>query len=165
MKKRAKMIILTIIIILWMAFIFSMSAKNSTQSANISGGFIYNILNTFFAKFRGIDKTTQDSIVEGLQFIVRKGAHFSAYAILGGLCFIDLTVLDKFKSKNNFIIAFIIVALYATSDEIHQYFVPGRSCELRDVMIDSCGALTGIIIVIVFSKLIKKLKQRHISQK
>ncbi|WP_455544472.1 VanZ family protein [Intestinibacter sp.] len=158
MKKKAKIIILTIIVILWMAFIFSMSAKNSTQSSSISGGFIHNILNLFFAQFREIDKTTQESIVEGLQFIVRKGAHFSAYTILGGLCFVDLTVLDKYKLKNNFIIAFAVAALYATSDEIHQYFVPGRSCELRDVMIDSCGVLFGITVVIVFNKVIDKIK-------
>ena len=47
MKKKAKIIILTTVTILWMAFIFSMSAKNATQSSNISGGFTYNVLNTF----------------------------------------------------------------------------------------------------------------------
>ena len=159
------MIILTIIIILWMAFIFSMSAKNSTQSSSISGGFTYKILSMFFAQFRSIDKTTQDSIVEGLQFVVRKGAHFTAYAILGGLCFADLRVLDKFKLKINFIIALVISALYAASDELHQYFVPGRSCEIRDVMIDSLGALTGITVVIIFSKLIEKIKQIRTAKK
>lgn len=165
MKKKGKMIILTIIIILWMAFIFSMSAKNSTQSSSISGGFTYKILSMFFAQFRSIDKTTQDSIVEGLQFVVRKGAHFTAYAILGGLCFADLRVLDKFKLKINFIIAPVISALYAASDELHQYFVPGRSCEIRDVMIDSLGALTGITVVIIFSKLIEKIKQIRTAKK
>ena len=165
MKKKGKMIILTIIIILWMAFIFSMSAKNSTQSSSISGGFTYKILSMFFAQFRSIDKTTQDSIVEGLQFVVRKGAHFTAYAILGGLCFADLRVLDKFKLKINFIIALVMSALYAASDELHQYFVPGRSCEIRDVMIDSLGALTGITVVIIFSKLIEKIKQIRTAKK
>lgn len=165
MKKKGKMIILTIIIILWMAFIFSMSAKNSTQSSSISGGFTYKILSMFFAQFRSIDKATQDSIVEGLQFVVRKGAHFTAYAILGGLCFADLRVLDKFKLKINFIIALVISALYAASDELHQYFVPGRSCEIRDVMIDSLGALTGITVVIIFSKLIEKIKQIRTAKK
>lgn len=113
----------------------------------------------FFSQFRSIDKATQDSIVEGLQFIVRKGAHFTAYAILGGLCFANLRSLNKFKLKSNFLIALVISALYAASDELHQYFVPGRSCEFRDVMIDSCGALTGIIVVIIFSKIIQKLNK------
>ena len=159
MKKKGKRITLTILVFCWMAFIFSMSAKNSTQSSNISGGFTYNILSMFFSQFRSIDKATQDSIVEGLQFIVRKGAHFTAYAILGWLCFANLRSLNKFKLKSNFLIALVISALYAASDELHQYFVPGRSCEFRDVMIDSCGALTGIIVVIIFSKIIQKLNK------
>ena len=159
MKKKGKIITLTILVFCWMAFIFSMSAKNSTQSSNISGGFTYNILSMFFSQFRSIDKATQDSIVEGLQFIVRKGAHFTAYAILGGLCFANLRAFNKFKLKSNFLIALVISALYAASDELHQYFVPGRSCEFRDVMIDSCGALTGIIVVIIFSKIIQKLNK------
>lgn len=155
MKKKGKIITLTILVFCWMAFIFSMSAKNSTQSSNISGEFTYNILSMFFSQFRSIDKATQDSIVEGLQFIVRKGAHFTAYAILGGLCFANLRAF----LKSNFLIVLVISALYAASDELHQYFVPGRSCEFRDVMIDSCGALTGIIVVIIFSKIIQKLNK------
>ena len=159
MKKKAKIIILTTITILWMVFIFIMSAKNATQSSSISGGFTYNILNTFFEQFRSIDKTTQNGIVEGLQFIVRKSAHFLAYAILGGLCFENLSTLDKLSKKKTFFIALLISVLYAISDEIHQYFVPGRASQFRDVMIDSCGALTGIIVVIIFSKIIQKLNK------
>lgn len=158
MKKKAKIIILTTITILWMVFIFSMSAKNATQSSSISGGFTYNILNTFFEQFRSIDKTTQNGIVEGLQFIVRKSAHFLAYAILGGLCFENLSVLDKLSKKKTFFIALLISVLYAISDEIHQYFVPGRACQFRDVMIDSCGALFGIAVIIILKKIVNKIK-------
>lgn len=43
-------------------------------------------------------------------------------------------------------LAIIICILYATSDELHQLFVMGRSCELRDVFIDSLGSVSGIII-------------------
>ena len=37
--------------------------------------------------------------------------------------------------------------LYAISDEIHQYFVPGRSAEIRDVLIDVLGANIGILLI------------------
>lgn len=160
MKKKAKIIILTTITILWMVFIFSMSAKNATQSSSISGGFTYNILNTFFEQFRSIDKTTQNSIVEGLQFIVRKSAHFLAYAILGGLCFENLSVLDKLSKKKTFFIALLISVLYAISDEIHQYFVPGRSARVFDVMIDSAGVCLGICIVIFVLWIARKVMER-----
>ena len=42
--------------------------------------------------------------------------------------------------------AWLIGTAYAVTDEFHQSFVPGRSCELRDVMIDSCGVLTGVLL-------------------
>ncbi len=158
MKNKIKIIILTMIIIFWMAFIFSMSAKDAVQSANISGGLTYNVLNLMFSEFRGLDKHIKDTIVEGLQFVVRKGAHFSAYAILGGLCFIDIGFIKKITFKKRFWSAFLVAALYAVFDEIHQYFVPGRSCEIRDMTIDSMGVLFGISIVIIFNLLIKKLK-------
>ena len=41
----------------------------------------------------------------------------------------------------------MIGVLYAVTDEVHQYFVPGRSCELRDALIDACGVAAGVAIV------------------
>ncbi|MBR5116337.1 MAG: VanZ family protein, partial [Lachnospiraceae bacterium] len=45
--------------------------------------------------------------------------------------------------------ALIIAVLYAASDEFHQSFVPGRSCMLGDVGIDSLGALAGILLCLL----------------
>lgn len=42
--------------------------------------------------------------------------------------------------------------LYACSDELHQHFVPGRSGEIRDVLVDSAGVLIGILILAVLSR-------------
>ena len=157
MKYKAKIIILAIIIILWMAFIFSMSAKNATQSSDISGGFTYNVLNTFFADFRGLDKSIQDNIVEGLQFVVRKGAHFSAYAVLGGLCFVECSYFKGVNFKNRFITAFLVSVLYAISDEIHQAFIPGRASSIIDVVIDTLGVICGITIIIIIISIYKAI--------
>jgi len=41
----------------------------------------------------------------------------------------------------------ILGFLYAVSDEIHQYFVPGRAMQARDVLIDTAGVLLGFCIV------------------
>ena len=78
--------------------------------------------------------------------------------------------LLKFKDKENTpkiygIITQVFGTLYAISDEIHQTFIPGRSGEIRDVIIDSLGIFTGLLICIVFLKLvhkfIDKLKQKR----
>ena len=39
-----------------------------------------------------------------------------------------------------------IGVIYAVSDEIHQYFVPGRSMQISDIVIDSFGVLSGIFV-------------------
>lgn len=38
-------------------------------------------------------------------------------------------------------------ALYAMSDEIHQAFVPFRSCESVDWLIDIAGSMLGILVM------------------
>ena len=44
------------------------------------------------------------------------------------------------------IIAWAIGAVYSITDELHQYLVPGRSCQFMDVIIDSSGVLFGVAI-------------------
>ena len=44
------------------------------------------------------------------------------------------------------LIAWGISTAYAATDEFHQIFVPGRAGMLTDVMIDSSGALAGILL-------------------
>jgi VanZ family protein len=43
-----------------------------------------------------------------------------------------------------------LVVLYAVSDEIHQLFTPGRSGEIRDVLIDSVAGMVGIWLIHVY---------------
>ncbi|MGV8147186.1 MAG: VanZ family protein [Alkaliphilus sp.] len=40
----------------------------------------------------------------------------------------------------------LVCVLYAISDETHQIFVPGRSAQVSDILIDSVGAAVGILI-------------------
>lgn len=50
------------------------------------------------------------------------------------------------------LVSWIICTLYAGTDEFHQYFVPGRACSLRDVCIDSAGAILGVLIMLYHSR-------------
>ena len=76
-----------------------------------------------------------------LSFLIRKGAHFSIYALLGICVYMALFHAGKAKAAA----AWIICALYACSDELHQMMVMGRSAQLSDVALDSLGALCGIL--------------------
>ena len=48
--------------------------------------------------------------------------------------------------------------LYACTDELHQIFVPGRSAQFRDILIDTLGASFGATITYLTIKLFAKIK-------
>lgn len=110
--------------------IFWLSSKDGNQSQNMSDS------------VRGILMKLLGPLLNS--FIVRKFAHFFEYAVLGFLIGCAL-----FLSRRRFspITAAICSALYSVSDEIHQYFVPGRACRIFDVGVDTLGALTGTLIL------------------
>lgn len=58
------------------------------------------------------------------------------------------------------IFSFIFSVLYGVSDELHQYFVPNRLCDLYDVLADAAGAAAGLLIVILNDK--RKIKLTYI---
>ena len=70
-------------------------------------------------------------------FILRKLAHLTEYAILTALLF---WALRRHVARTHaFLIAAAAALLYAFSDEWHQTFVPGREGSLRDIAIDMLG--------------------------
>ena len=88
---------------------------------------------------------------ENYSFIVRKAAHFTIYLILGLLVSIVLT--QKCLNLKQIIIYTVLICMaYAVTDEIHQIFVSGRSGEIRDVILDTCGSTIGILINIIINK-------------
>lgn len=155
-KSRILFIILTISC---MVLIFRLSAEDATRSSNTSGNLIRFIFRIFVPHFTEFDAAKQLDMVKNAQFIVRKLAHFSIYALLG--CCISFAFgKRKFLSRMT-AEALALGALYAVSDEIHQSYVPGRSCELRDMFIDTCGTFTGILISFAVIHIIFCLKKRR----
>ena len=139
-----------------MAFIFFQSALPADLSSRESGR-VVDLLVRLFQGIMPIDRQT-------MVFIVRKGAHFAEYTILGGFLVPAVTewmAVDKTPVPDSVrsirIISWLVGTLYAVTDEVHQYFVPGRSCELRDIGIDSCGVLAGVLVV----SLLMRSKERR----
>lgn len=147
--------IFTVLLVIWMAFIFSMSSQNSEVSSNTSGSTIKVILSVV-PKFDEQPEEVQENVVENLQFITRKSAHFIGYMILGILSILTFLQFEKINKKSQF--AFLLCVVYAISDEIHQLFVPGRAGQFRDVIIDSSGSFVGIALVLLCIKIIQKRK-------
>jgi len=69
--------------------------------------------------------------------ILRKGAHLTEYAVLGGLLYRALCREP---------LALAVGIAYAATDELHQYFVRGRHASPVDVAIDAVGVAAGMLI-------------------
>ena len=90
-------------------------------------------------------------------FIVRKCAHMLEFT---GLSFLLGWAWYFTKDRVCPLHAVIITSLYAVTDEVHQLFSDGRSCELRDWAIDTLGAIIGIIAFIILFAVIKAIKNK-----
>ena len=140
-----------------MAFIFIHSAEDGAQSSKTSGSFVQAVLTVFVPDFSSLAETARDELISSMQFIVRKGAHFTVYLLLGFLSFLAMNtynVVLKIKT----VTALGISLIYAISDEIHQLFVPGRAGQIRDVLIDFSGAACGVLIAWLLVCLFYKLR-------
>ena len=153
-----KKTIFAVLLVLWMGFIFSMSSENAEKSSNTSGQTIRVVLSAV-PGFEEQPEEVKVNIIEKLQFIVRKSAHFIGYMILGILA--SGLILQYENINKKYPLAFLICVIYAISDEIHQLFVPGRAGQIRDVLIDSAGSLLGIILVMAFVKILIKFNKKH----
>ena len=73
-----------------------------------------------------------------IDLIGRKLIHLAQYGLLAGLWWRALA--PRTGGRRAALIAFVITALYAASDEYHQTFVEGRSGNPIDWAIDCAGA-------------------------
>ena len=141
-----------ILIILWMGLIFSFSNQTGTSSSSLSTKVLTRIAIT-------IDKDMTDEeideFVDKYSFIIRKVAHLTIYFVLGILAYINLR--EYMKVTPALVIYSIIFCLvYASTDEIHQLLVNGRSGNIYDVILDTCGSTLAILISYYSRRRLKK---------
>lgn len=148
-----KKVIYSILIIIWMTVIFCLSNQPADDSSSLSDGFISSTIGNVYKVFnKNISSEDLEEIKVKYTHPVRKMAHFTIYMILGIL--VTLLVREyNISFYKCILISLLVCLLYSISDEIHQTFVTGRSGEVRDVLIDTCGSFIGIF---VFNKLFKK---------
>ena len=139
MSIRWKRMLALLASVLWIWFIFSRSAKPASESGAESTVFLL-----FLQRF-----------LPGLtHFLVRKLAHFTEYFILGGLLFLDWRLLGS----DGFLLPSGFGAAVACVDElVIQARTPGRSGELRDILID----MLGVVLAVGIGQLQHSRKERR----
>ena len=70
-------------------------------------------------------------------FVLRKLAHGTEYAILGALLV---------RALRRPLPSAVLAVAYSITDEIHQSFISGRHGAPVDVLIDSLGVLVGVVL-------------------
>jgi VanZ family protein len=136
-------------VIVWMILIFG--ASTGLGRSESTSRFVRPILVWLFPHI-------SDHAIDQVHLVVRKTAHFMEYSILGVLLW-RLVHLDPAWAacrSRQFLTALLLAALYASSDEFHQKFVPGREAAVRDVLIDTCGAGFGLAAVWAARRLRRK---------
>lgn len=135
-------IIFTALAVLWMVLIFSFSAQESEKSSGMSHRVGRKAGELLVPGFSQWPEEKQASFAATIDYPLRKCAHMTEYAVLSVLLFLMLASYG-IPLKKRVLLAFILAVLYAASDEIHQLYVPGRSGQFKDVLIDSVGILAG----------------------
>ena len=194
MTIRTHKFFLPTLLIFQMLFIFTTSSFGHTSSDAQSNLFVDFIAQNFPHVRHGLENNFIS--LNTLIFLVRKTAHFTEYAILGSLFFLNLR--NRLKSNNTLTensklqttktlakknpntqltktiakkaplnsvkyalaMSIFLSFLYACTDELHQIFVPGRSAQFRDILIDTLGASFGITITHLIINLFAKVKAR-----
>jgi VanZ family protein len=115
----------------WAAVIFTFSTD--AFSSEHTQGVIIGILQTLLPHARS-------QTLSALHGLIRKCAHLGEYFIFGLLLFRALRAPNEGWQLRWACLAILIAALYASSDEIHQIFVPSRGASVWDALLDTAGA-------------------------
>lgn len=160
--KNKKKILGLLFVILWLGVIFYFSASDSSSSTsqtNIAINTLRSLAeqNPFF-NFILLKLTEKHSLV----YSIRKLAHLTIFCILQLIIFWVMK-LNGYSTLKASVFSIVGVIIYASFDEMHQYFTPGRSAQVKDVFIDSIGGSIGLIIsyfIIILKSIILKISQK-----
>lgn len=151
--------ILLVILLAICSIIFMFSNQNSEKSDSTSDKIIYRVLD-IITKNNDLSQQEYNELYMSVKILVRKTAHFTIYTLLGLFLMLVLNTIN-INLKERILISWMIGIIYAIGDEIHQYFIPGRTPMMTDVIIDSIGVLCGILIVYFISKILYIKKRKY----
>lgn len=130
-----------------MCVIYSFSAQTGDVSGALSYKISYQIVETkneILASGKSLEQLSQEAA--GIEFYVRKAAHMTEYCLLAISISFPFYVYGVRGIWLMLLAGFVCVG-FAGLDEYHQSFVEARGPSVRDVGIDSCGAMIGILLV------------------
>lgn len=145
-----KKVIKLVLLICCMGLIFFFSSQintDSSASTSIVVDMLYKLVSIF-------SNVKYDEFVQFVFKPVRKLAHFSEFCLLGILIYLNVI---EYRKNKIILLSIVFAFIYAISDEVHQLFVPGRAFAIKDILIDTSGAILGIFVIhLIVKKWLKK---------
>lgn len=150
-----KRILSVICVLLWMSIIFSFSNQQGESSGSTSKRVSEVIVNIIDIQNKYTD-TEKEALIKQIEPLIRKLAHYTFYAV-GGILIANCVY--QFCKKENILIgtSTAIGVIYAISDELHQLMIAGRNGNIKDVLIDSLGIVTGIMFFLLVMGMYQKI--------
>lgn len=131
-----------------MGMIFWFSAQTGESSGALSGRITARIVGFFVPDVDTFSEVEQQLLFRRVGLLIRKTAHFSEFALLGFFLTIHIQQLRKrITLRLPWLWTWAVGTAYAVTDELHQGFVGGRHPAVTDVLIDSSGVITGVLLV------------------
>ena len=94
--------------------------------------------------------TANSGAVDLLNFALRKSGHFLGYGLLGVLFFRALHATSRAAAGTLAAWSVGLTLVVASLDEFHQSFIPSREGSVRDVLLDTVGAVCLLSIVLAY---------------
>ncbi len=152
MNRMIKRLLCLIPAIFMMAAIFSFSSQEGEDSSSLSGKICTTIVSSYNSVFnRNMNNEEIAAAADKIEYPIRKLAHFTEYMILAFTIFLAVSQSFSIKKPWSLVFTEIITFIYACSDEAHQLFVSERAGSFKDVIIDSCGGLMAVLIIIIIA--------------
>jgi VanZ family protein len=158
--RKSNKLFLLLIVLMWMGLIFTFSSQPyESQDLKpwlhrvLSFERIPRYLNHIQLHYGGHLISVKTLGLTGfVEFIIRKSAHVTEYAILGVLIYQSLRLIfPRFRGIS--LISISLCYLYAITDEYHQSFVADRTPLFADVLLDTGGATLGILLFMIISRI------------
>lgn len=152
--------ILIIFVLLWVAVITWFSSQPLKQSTEQTYAFLVKMN---LADHQDLVRSSTEEI-KTLKHLTRKAAHFGLYFGLGTLMGLVFYGVMKLRGQQWFVWSWAWGSLWGVIDEIHQFFVPGRSMQWQDMLLDSTGVLMAVCALAVALKLYERLKASKLEE-
>ena len=129
----------------WLPVLFMIGAMYYASTDVFSGDNTRNVIERIVLWFK---PHTREHTLLKINYVVRKLAHFTEYAILAALLFRAFRADSAWRWRWRWAAYSLALALgWALLDEFHQTFTHTRGGSIYDSMLDTSGALCMLVVI------------------